>query len=163
MGSACALMACSPALNWRAIHLNGLAAVLPCKPDHAKRQVQLGALNVVMEMTGCEVNGALYAISYVPVGTDLRAETVLTDWRRQTLAAMRAETVQDASLPLSTAAGPIRTGRRVVARGLRPDGSDVFAQLVWLNSGTNLYHVAVYANPISEDVTEMYFSSLRLL
>ena len=66
------LGACSPALDWRTVELEGLRTVLPCKPDRAARDVVLGELPVRMSMAGCEAQGALFAISQVavPVGTD---------------------------------------------------------------------------------------------
>lgn len=46
------LAACSPALNWRSVPLDGaaLTATLPCKPDHAVRTVEMAGLPVELAM-----------------------------------------------------------------------------------------------------------------
>ncbi len=156
------LVACSPALNWRAVQLQGLTAMLPCKPDRAQRNVQLGAAEVGMEMAGCEADGALYAISHTRVDSALRADAARAAWRQQTLATMRAASVQETPLRMLSTDEPLRTAQRVTARGQRPDGSAVTAQLLWLSSGPDLYHVAVYADRLPDEMTEMLFSGLRL-
>ncbi len=156
------LVACSPALNWRAVQLHGLSAMLPCKPDRAQRTVQLGAAEVGLEMAGCEAGGALYAISHTRVESALRADAARAAWRQQTLATMRAAAVQEAPLRMLSADDLMRTAQRITAQGQRPDGSAVNAQLLWLTSGADLYHVAVYADPLTDEMTEMLFSGLRL-
>lgn len=156
------LVACSPALNWRTVPLQGLTALLPCKPDHAQRTVQLGATDVGMEMAGCEAEGALYAISHVRVESPSRADAARAAWRQQTLATMRAATVQEAPLRTLPAEESLRAAQRITALGQRPDGSAVTAQLLWLSSGTDLYHVAIYADRLTDEMTEMLFSGLRL-
>ncbi len=156
------LVACSPTLNWRAVQLHGLTAMLPCKPDRALRNVQLGAAEVGMEMAGCEADGALYAISHTRVESALRADAARAAWRQQTLATMRAASVQEAPMRMLPADEPPRTAQRVTAQGQRPDGSAVTAQLLWLTSGTDLYHVAVYADRLTDEKIEMLFSGLRL-
>lgn len=136
--------------------------MLPCKPDRAQRKVQLGATEVGMEMAGCEAEGALYAISHTRVENPLRADAARAAWRQQTLATMRAASVKETPLRLLSADEPQRTAQRITAQGQRPDGSAVSAQLLWLSSGPDLYHVAVYADRLTDEMTEMHFSGLRL-
>ena len=57
----------------------------------------------------------------------------------------------------SASARPLRPDYRQ-----RPDGSAVQAQLLWLNKGTDLYHVAVYAPTLRPEMTELLFSELSL-
>ena len=59
------LAACTPTLNWREVSVGPVHAMLPCKPDHGSRTVQLMDHDWQMYMTGCEAGGALYAISYL--------------------------------------------------------------------------------------------------
>lgn len=115
-----------------------------------------------MEMAGCEADGALYAISHTRVESALRADAARAAWRQQTLATMRAASVQEAPMRMLPADEPPRTAQRVTAQGQRPDGSAVTAQLLWLTSGTDLYHVAVYADRLTDEKIEMLFSGLRL-
>lgn len=50
----------------------------------------------------------------------------------------------------------------VSARGLRPDGSPVVARLLWIGSGNDIYHVAVYANQVSGETVDRLFTGLSL-
>jgi len=158
------LVACNPVLNWREVHMHSLVAMLPCKPDQAQRMVQLAAQDMLMDMRGCEADGALFAISHVRVDSAARTDAVRADWRQQTLAAMRAPSVQALSLrrePRAPAGSPPST-HFLAAQGQRPDGSAVVARLLWLGTGPDLYHVAVYANSLTDERVEMLFSGLRL-
>lgn len=162
--SALCIAACSPALNWREVRLQHLVATLPCKPDHARRTVQLASQEVAMDMLGCEADGALFAISHVRLDREARTDAVRADWRQQTLATMRAASVRELPFrltPPAPAAGTPTT-HLLAAQGQRPDGAAVAARLLWLDSGSDLYHVAVYANPLSEERVEMLFSGLSL-
>lgn len=171
--SALALVACSPALNWREVRLKGLTAMLPCKPDQAQRTVQLADQDLTMEMVGCEAADGLFAISHVRVKDDKLLPTVREQWRQQTLAALRATDAQDIPFQLKTmsnsqlTAGGMPAAQTVLpqlvsARGLRPDGSAVVARLLWMGSGSDLYHVAVYAKQVSVETADRLFTGLTL-
>ena len=178
------LAACTPTLNWREVPMEGLVALLPCKPDHAQRKVQLAPSNGVapkltMQMSGCEAAGALYAISHVHIEDIAQVQAVQTAWRQATLAALEASNVQAQPLQLAKpVAGQAHSA--AIARAAstdtatdtafklekldakRPDGSAVQAQLAWLAKGRDIYHVAVYGPKLSREMTELLFSELRL-
>ena len=182
MASAAALSlcaaACSPALNWREVPLEGLVALLPCKPDHAQRPVQLGAQpDTVLQMSGCEAGGALYAISHVHVADAASVNATQAAWRQATLAPLQARVVQTLPLQLAkalpgqaygatiaaSAAAPAETAFQLEKlEGKRPDGAAVEAQVAWLSRGQDIYHVAVYGARLDRDMTELLFSELRL-
>ena len=89
------LAACSPALNWRSVALDGaaLTATLPCKPDHAVRTVEMAGLPVELAMAGCEADNATFAISHAALPDPARADTALAHWRAAALARVGAATV----------------------------------------------------------------------
>ena len=158
-------LACSPALNWREVPLQGLVALLPCKPDHAERTQQLGPSDVALRMTGCEASGALYAVSHVRVADMAQLESTVEAWRQATLAAMQA-TAASAQQPPRPATPTFRQAKATAIpeklNGKRPDGSAVQAQLVWLTKGNDIYHVAVYGSKLQPEMTELLFSELSL-
>lgn len=167
--------ACSPALNWREVRLERLVAMLPCKPDQAQRDVQLGALQLRVRMSGCEAAGALYAISHARLADPDQAAVVLTDWRKATLANMQASDVQTQAIQLAkpgaaTPPGqPDATGtsneqglHMLLTQGKQADGTAVQARLLWLTSGADVYHVAVYGARLGDEMLETLFSELRL-
>lgn len=156
--------ACSPSLNWRTVSLQGLDVLLPCKPDHGERKVQLGVQAVLLRMSGCEASGALYAVSHLRVAEAAQVESTRIAWRKATLLAMQA--AGDVT-PSATAIDAPTTLSGVLPQpeqldGKRPDGSPVKAQFVWLSKGQDIYQVAVYASQLDKEKTELLFSELRL-
>ena len=154
------LSACTPTLNWREVRLDALVAMLPCKPDRGTRSVQLAGHDLSMNMAGCEAGGALFAVSHVRVSDAAAINPTAAAWRVSALANMHANAVQDkVELPSFHGAVP----RTVVrAQGARPDANPVQAQLVWFTVGPDIYHAAVYANHLSADMTDPFFSDLRV-
>jgi hypothetical protein len=69
------LAACSPALNWREVRPDtaDVRALLPCKPDHAAREVQLAGASHSMEMLGCEAAGATFTVAVLSVAPEQAA------------------------------------------------------------------------------------------
>ncbi|MBC7701692.1 hypothetical protein [Aquabacterium sp.] len=65
-----ALVACSPALDWRSVrpeHAPALQAVFPCKPKQVDRSLTLPALPgppVTMHLVSCKVGESIWALSY---------------------------------------------------------------------------------------------------
>ena len=160
---ALATFACSPVLDWREVHLEGLQAMLPCKPDHGERSVQLGTLEVRLQMSGCEAGGALYAISHVRVQGGDQATAVQAAWRSVALANMRASAVQPHPIRLGKLPASGSSALELLsAQGTQPDGKPVQARLVWIVAGNDAYHVAVYGPHLNDEQLETLFTDLRL-
>ena len=160
---AVAILACSPVLDWREVRLEGLQAMLPCKPDRGERGVQLAELDVRLQMSGCEAGGALYAISHVRVPGADQAIAVQAAWRSAALANMQASAVQ--SHPIRLAKPSVAGGSALdllSAQGTQPDGKPVHARLVWIVAGDHVYHVAVYGPQLNDERLETLFMDLRL-
>lgn len=157
------LAACSPALNWREVHLGdaGLKLMLPCKPDRASRRMEMAGGEVELQMVGCEAGGALFSVSAVDLGDAARAADVQLHWQQAMLAAMQApasaQTVAYSLKGADARPAPLRLG----AQGRRPDGSAVQAQAVWFVRGTQLYHAAVYAERLSSDAVDPFLSGFE--
>ena len=144
---------CSPALNWRAVRIEALSALLPCKPDQAQRKVPLAGQALPLQVAGCETAGALYALSHVRVADSTQVEATRNAWHQATVATLQA----------SAAPGvPAASGTVERLEGKKPDGSRVRAQLLWLTKGQDIYQVAVYGPTLDKDMTELLFSELRL-
>lgn len=154
--------ACSPALNWREVPLEGLTARLPCKPDRAQRTVRLGGKDLLLEMAGCEAAGGLFAISRVPLADATQSAALLAAWRSEALRNMEAATVRELDVP-TVAATDLRGGQTVMvsAQGRGPDGGAVQAQLAWFATKHGIFHVAVYAPRLNPDMTDILFSDLQ--
>jgi len=153
-----ALSACSPALDWRTVELEGLRTVLPCKPDRAERDVVLGQLPVRMSMAGCEAQGALFAISRVTVSVGADAADLEQAWRSAALAQMQASQSEMLTLPQRPQSPLVRVTR---ANGQKPDGSPVQASLAWVVHKGAVFHLAVYAKATPATLTEPLLGDLQ--
>ena len=153
------LGACSPALNWRSVSLDGLQATLPCKPDEAQRPVSLAGLELTLAMVGCEADGGLYAISHTRLGQGVQAQAVIDAWRMQALQAMGST-----ALPLTTplpalGARPALTVYQ--ASGNNPRGQAVQARWTWVQRDRDIYHWALYAPVIRAEMEEPFFGAFQ--
>lgn len=154
--------ACSPALNWRLVEPEpgGLRALLPCKPDHASREVPLLGDARSLRMAGCEADGALFAVAVLDLAdAPARLGEAQQQWREAVLRAMRAAAparplaVGSLRLPAADSPPPVW----LAAEGRRPDGDPVQAQALWFARGTRLYHAVVYARRLTPEMTEPFF------
>lgn len=153
-----ALQACTPALNWRQVQLQDLKARLPCKADTATRPVPLAATPLDLQMMGCEADGALFAISHVRAQDTEAATRVVQQWRAFALQALRTEASQPASWQApawATQAVSLRAG------GQNPKGQPVQARLTWIRRGADVYHLAVYAETLTESITQPFLEDLQ--
>lgn len=173
--SVAAVSACSPALNWRVVHLQQLTAMLPCKPDQAQRLVQLAAIDVEMRMAACEADGAQFALAHVDVGVRNNVSDVLAAWKAVTLDNLGG--VAPTALPVTVPSAAGANGRveanghtgfaaspavRLAVNGIRTDGSPLKAELAWLVNGTHLYQIVAFGPKLTPDMTETLFTELRI-
>jgi len=153
------LCACSPALNWRSVTLEGVEATLPCKPDQAQRPVQLAGLDLTLSMAGCEADGGLYAVSHLRLAQGEAAEPVIDAWRAQALQAMR-----DSAAPVPTAFAALGARPALTvyqASGTNPRGQAVQARWTWVQRDRDIYHWALYAPTIRAEMEEPFFSAMQ--
>src|SRR5690349_23446913 len=61
-----ALLACSPALDWREVRVDdaGLIAQFPCRPERQTRDLAVAGRRVHMQMVACKAGGSTYAASF---------------------------------------------------------------------------------------------------
>ncbi len=162
-------VACSPVFNWREVRLpqTELKAWLPCKPDQGSRTLPLAGRDVAIHMLGCETGGALYAVSQADVGMTGASE-VQAQWQAALLANLQAPATQAqpwALKPMAAAAPPAAPpglALQLQATGRRADGRAVQAQAVWFARGAWLFHAVVYADRITPEMVEPFFSGLEL-
>lgn len=163
------LAACSPALNWRSVPLEGaaLSVALPCKPDRAVRAVDLGGVKADLAMVGCEADGALFAVSQLALADPAQASATLGRWRAAVLARLGNSArvvLEQAYAPRG--ALPLPGAVRIVAHGRRPEGDAVTLQAVWfaraLGPQVRLYHAALYTHKARPALADTFFDGLTL-
>ncbi len=170
MAMALLLCGCSPALNWRSVQIpeGAITITLPCKPDHATRSVELAGAPAELSMTGCDADGATFAVSHLLLADPAQVGAALTHWRIAMLANLgpgAAATAVD--VPYAPAGVlPVPQSVRTTAQGQRPDGTAVHAQAVWfaraLGPQVRLYHAVVYTPKPRPEAAEPFFAGLVL-
>lgn len=140
-----------------------LRLLLPCKPDRAEREVDMGGRRVALQMLGCDADGATFAVSHTHVADAAAAEALLAGWQTAVLVHVRATDVH--SQPWAMPGGwSTPQSLRVQAQGQRVDGSAVALQAAWFAaldaSGAHLYHAVMFAPRPRPDVAETFFSGL---
>ena len=162
-----ALIACTPALNWRDTRLGDgdVQALMPCKPDAATRTVRLPAgqqaVDVTLRMQGCEASDLQFTLAQMTVPDGLAVADALSAWRGASLAALK---VQPGDVPVqawqikgaSDAPSPQRAEVRTVTHR---------AQWVWFVQANHVYQAAVYGDAKASqlnEAAEVYFSGIKL-
>lgn len=162
---------CSPALNWRNVQLDGagLTALLPCKPEHAVRAVDVGGRTADLALFACDADDATFAVSHMLAPSAAEADAALAQWRRAVLARWQAEPsgVAPATMPyVPVGALALPSSVRLAAQGRRADGDAIHAEAVWFarleGSGVRLYHAVVYAPSTRADAANTLFAGLTM-
>ena len=167
------LVACSPALNWRTVSLPalGLAASLPCKPEHLERQIELAGHPAQVRMSGCTADGVTFALACAALAEPAQAGLALTHWRAAVLATLQAPPAPQPGSPqdqpfVPAGALTIPQSVRTVALGQQPGGSSVALQAVWFARVQGLSvqacHAVVYSVQPRPEVAEAFFAGLVL-
>lgn len=161
-----ALSACTPSLNWRELSMGKLKVNLPCKPDRAQRPVVMGPTTLLLDMAGCEADGALFAVSHASVPTGANAQDVMNAWQSATLENMQAQQAVDLrayqAASASKSALTIAQVEPLKAKGKNPQGEAVQGRFVWFMTGGEIYHLAVYAADVRSDMAEPLFTQARI-
>ena len=163
------LAACTPTFNWREVQLESiqgstLKAALPCKPDNATRQQQLGDVQVDLSMTGCVANEMTFTLSYIPLKNPLEAPKVLAAWQAAAATNVDAKPVALVAASVSGAGAWPPAGRVTLM------GATTQAEMLWFAkqtaSGLTLYQAAVYGKNVpkntAQEATMTFFESLQL-
>jgi hypothetical protein len=159
--AAAALLACSPALNWREIRIEstGLKAMFPCKPDRAARTVTMPGGPVNLQALACDAQGATFAVLFADRDPGAAAE-FLSLWQAATLAGLHSGAAQERKLFRPAGALDLPQSLMLVVAGRRGDGSAVQGQLAWFVHGQQVFQAVVYADKLRPEAVEPFFSGL---
>ncbi len=155
------LMACNPTFNWRDVRPDGtqLALLMPCKPDAAQKMVPMAGQPTALNLLSCDTGGVTFAVAVADVKSLPDVPRALAQWQSATLANMKAapDTLGVAfKLP-----GLASTGVLVKATGRRGDGQVVSSQAAYFVQGSQVFQAVMYADKISPEVAETFFSGLK--
>ena len=156
------LAACSPTFNWREVPIgdDGLVALLPCKADHATREMPLGgAESVKVDVSGCEAGGATFAVAHATASSAAQAQAWMGAWRTATRSRLGdAPAVEAAAVVPRAASSP--PPARLDTEGAAPTHMLWFAQQG--AGAVSLYQATVLGKPSSPEAVKTFFEGLRV-
>jgi hypothetical protein len=138
-----AVVACSPALNWRELPVeHGIALSLPCKPERTERTVPLAGRDVRMHMRTCHAADLTWSVAQASLPSPADVGPALAELRRALLANVNG---QQRELPLKPPQGmtPHKECALVDISGKRPDGTAVRARAQFVAFGNDVLQMAV--------------------
>ena len=162
--SACAaLAACSPALEWRDVAVDGraLTASFPCRPQRRSREVALAATRVEMAMVSCVAEGNTFAVAYADVADPASLTGVLGAWRRAAADNLGGE-VGILSPPVVAGMTPNANAGRLRIRGRLPGGGEVVEHASHFVHGLRIYQASVLGSAPADAAVDPFFAGLRL-
>ena len=169
--TAALLAACSPTFNWRSVAVTGtpLTATLPCKPDHAVREVDWGAGQVPLTMLGCKAGGATFTVSHLHVASPTDAPVVLERWQQALQKQLQLAPGTPAGEAFLIKNGlELPQARHASWQGRNAQGDAVYADVRWFvrleGSGARVYQAMVLSpgKPVAADVITSFADGLQL-
>ena len=154
------LTACSPTFNWRDVRPEGtrLALLMPCKPDKAQRTVPMAGQPTALNLLSCDAGGVTFAVSVADVDDAAKTAAVLVQWQSATLANFKALPTPGTAFKLP---GLTSAGVMVKATGQRANGQVVSSQAAYFAQDSRVFQAMMYADNISPDVADTFFSGLK--
>ena len=166
------LVGCNPTLNWREVRVKDspLTALLPCKAEASSRKVQLGGQEVEIQLSSCSAGEATFAVALAGLAEGASATQLATAQNHWQMATLAHISVPSDPAPANTAitrtalrvAGLTDMQTLVAASGKRPTGGRLQFNGLWFHKGSQLFHAAVYAEKINQDLSEPFFSGLKI-
>lgn len=162
IAAALALSACSPTFNWRTVRPDGAAlqALMPCKPDEARRDTPLGGAVTPLNMLSCEAGGTTFALAWADLGQADRVPAALTQWQAAALTSLKA--APDAVRRWNQTVANAERSEGLEVQGVRHDGSATQARVLYLARGSRVYQAAIYAPAIGGEESTTFFEGLQL-
>jgi hypothetical protein len=154
------LAACNPTFNWRDVRPDGtrLALLMPCKPDKAQRTVAMVGQPTELNLLSCDAGGVTFAVALADVKDAAKTMDALAQWQSATLANIKAQPAPSMAfkLPGATSGAVI-----VKAAGQRANGQVVASQAAYFAQGTQVFQAVMYADKITPDLADTFFSGLK--
>ena len=155
------LVACSPALDWREVRVDGdaLVAQFPCRPDRRIREVPLAGARVRMEMVACSTGGMTFAASHFAVDEPANVATAMAALKAATVANVGGASPQSVPFELRGMT-PNPAAARLSVAGRLPGGEAVRLSSVFLSRGLRIYQLSVVGPASSSSAADTFFAGM---
>jgi hypothetical protein len=158
-----ALLGCSPALDWREVRPEGagMLAMFPCRPQHHRRSLALGATTTQMHLEVCSEAGQTFAIAYLDVAAPTDVSAALVALRAA--AARNLNAVESRAIPfIVPGMTPDANAVLIAIRGQTPDGAAVSSQVGLFAKGVRVYQATLFGSAIDAQACDTFFSAMRV-
>jgi len=156
-----ALLACSPALDWREVRAEGgeLIVLLPCKPEKLSRRIAIAGEPTDVTLQACTAQGTTWALTSADVGEPMRVDPALAALRRARTENLAGRETQAQPWQLEGMRPSVQAAQ-VTVSGQRPDGSAVVEHGWYFARGTRVFHVAALGGTPSAEALETFARGL---
>lgn len=134
--------------------------MIPCKPDVAEREVNLGGANAELYMNSCDNQGLRFALAWVAVPPSVDAQMVMAQWQKASV-----QSLQSKEIPKAMDRPPVRGATHTAwwsMQGKDHRGQTVQSQAVYFTDGARVYQAAVYGPPWTEAPVAPFWEGLKL-
>jgi hypothetical protein len=167
--AAAALLACTPAYDWRTIQNNDDAyeVTFPAKPRSDARDINIAGQPMHMKMQTAEAGDAVFAVGTVDLpNSDPATQRAALDFLQQGLARNLNAAPVATPVQIDVAAGGKLPGAEIVVNGTRTDGESHDSRQIrarFIAKGMHAYQLAIVSTkaPPTEQV-DQFFSSFKL-
>lgn len=156
------LQACSPTYNWREFRPQdaSVAALFPCKPEHARRELSFERITLSMQMHSCEAGGRIFALAHAATPAGAAPAEILKALRVATSTNMGSATLTEASQALPGLAGG-RSATRLRWAANR-EGRALNLDTLLFSAEATVYQASIVGPSLDADVADTFFSGLSM-
>ncbi len=155
------LAACNPTFNWRDVRPDGtrLSLLMPCKPDKAQKTEPMAGQPTELMLLSCDAGDVTFAVALADVKDIAKTADALAQWQSAALANMKVTpAAPGTAFKLN---GLASAGVLVKATGQRANGKAVSSQAAYFAQGSQVFQAVMYADKITPDVADTFFSGLK--
>ena len=158
-----ALIACSPALDWREVRPegSGVTALFPCRLDMHERTVRLAGSEVRMQLHSCDAAGSTFSLAIVDGAEPARVGPVLAALKASVAANLGggAPLAEPFAPPGAT---PNPASALLHVQGRLPDGRPVSAHAAFFVHGVRVFQATAIGEALPEDAIRSFFGAIKL-
>ncbi|MEP7302919.1 MAG: hypothetical protein ABI699_15510 [Caldimonas sp.] len=157
-----ALVACSPALDWRVSRPEGgdLAMLFPCRPERHERPVRVAGVDLRMRLHSCMADGVMFALALVDAAQPEQVAPLLGELRARSAANLGGVAETRPFAPPGATPNPNSARLRVLGR--LPNGRPAVEEAVFFVKGLRLYQATAVGEALPPEAAETFFAAIRL-
>jgi hypothetical protein len=162
-----ALLACTPAYDWRTIMNNddGYEITLPAKPRSDEREIRIAGQSMKMKMQTAEAGDAVFAVGTVVLpSADPALQRAALDFLQHGLASNVNAPASARAAQIQLAAGGRVAGSEIDVKGVSGEQREAHAiHAQFVARGAHVYQVAIVsAKPAPPEQADQFFTSFKL-